>query len=93
MGGRCNITNKATETNKETRIMVNADWIKKHVLFRDKSMYTPKSDYGIMMDWLLTYSIAGKNPHDDVPDGLSNFALFITNKDTRRETKIVRGML
>lgn len=77
-GGRCNITDKPTETNKETRIIVNADWIKKHVLFRDKENYKPKDDYGIMMGWLLTYSVVGKNPHDDVPDGLANFALFVT---------------
>lgn len=77
-GGRCNITDKATETNKETRIIVNADWVKKHVLFRDKENYKPKDDYGIMMNWLLTYSVVGKNAHDDVPDGLANFALFVT---------------
>lgn len=77
-GGRCNITDKATETNKETRIIVNADWVKKHVLFRDKENYKPKDDYGIMMNWLLTYSVVGKNTHDDVPDGLANFALFAT---------------
>ena len=77
-GGRCNITDKPTETNKETRIIVNADWVKKHVLFRDKENYKPKEDYGIMMSWLLTYSVVGKNPHDDVPDGLANFALFVT---------------
>jgi len=77
-GGRCNITDKATETNKETRIIVNADWVKKHVLFRDKENYSSKEDYGIMMSWLLTYSVVGKNPHDDVPDGLANFALYVT---------------
>lgn len=77
-GGRCNITDKPTETNKETRIIVNADWVKKHVLFRDKENYKPKDDYGIMMGWLLTYSVVGKNPHDDVPDGLANFALYVT---------------
>ena len=77
-GGRCNITDKPTETNKETRIIVNADWVKKHVLFRDKDDYKPKDDYGIMMTWLLTYSVVGKNPHDDVPDGMANFALFVT---------------
>ena len=77
-GGRCNITDKPTETNKETRIIVNADWIKKHVLFRAKDNYTPKEDYGIMMSWLVTYSVVGKNIHDDVPDGLANFALYVT---------------
>lgn len=76
--GRCNITTKPTETNKETRIIVNADWVKKHVIFKDKSLYGPKEDYGIMMTWLLSYSVAGKNVHDDVPDGMANFALFAT---------------
>ena len=77
-GGRCNITDKPTETNKETRIIVNADWVKKHVLFRTKENYSPKEDYGIMMSWLVTYSVVGKNLHDDVPDGLANFALYVT---------------
>lgn len=77
-GGRCNITDKPTETNKETRIIVNADWIKKHILFRDKELYNAKDDYGVMMNWLLTYSLVGKNAHDDVPDGLANFALYVT---------------
>lgn len=77
-GGRCNITDKPTETNKETRIIVNSDWVKKHVLFRDKENYKPKEDYGVMMSFLLTYSVVGKNPHDDVPDGLANFVLFVT---------------
>lgn len=77
-GGRCNITTKYTESNKETKIIVNADWVKKHVLFRDREHYTPKEDYGKMMGFLLSYSVRGKNPHDDVPDGLATFALFVT---------------
>lgn len=76
----CNITDKPTETNKETRIIVNSAWVKANVLFKDKSLYSKKSDYGEMMDWLLTYSVAGKNVHDDVPDGWANFALFIQGK-------------
>lgn len=79
-GGRCNITSKPTETNKETRIIVNADWIKKNVIFKDKSLYSPKSDYGVMMRWLFLYSVTGKNPHDDVPDTLANYALFMERK-------------
>ena len=78
--GRCNITSKPTETNKETRIIVNADWIKKNVIFRDESLYTPKSDYGVMMKWLLSYSVTGKNIHDDVPDALANYARFVNRQ-------------
>jgi hypothetical protein len=77
--GRCNITDKFTNSNKETKIIVNADWVKKHVLFKDKSMYTGKEDYGVMMSWLKRYSVKGKNLHDDVPDGLASFALYVTN--------------
>ena len=80
MGSRCNITTKPTETNKETRIIVNADWVKKNVLFKDKSKYAPNSDYGTFMKWLLSYSVTGKNAHDDVPDCMANYALFITRK-------------
>lgn len=78
-GGRCNITEKTTTSNKETKIIVNADWVKKHVLFKDKELYKPKDEYGVMMSWLLSYSVVGKNPHDDVPDGLASFALYVTN--------------
>jgi len=92
-GGRCNITTKATETNKETRIIVNSDWIKRHCLFRMKEDYTPKSDYGRFMGQMLSYSVAGKNKNDDVPDCLANFALFVSRKNRIRKTIIMEGFL
>lgn len=79
-GWSCNITSNFTSGNKETKIIVNADWVKKHVLFKDRAMYKPKDHYGVMMSWLLSYSVKGKNPHDDVPDGWAQFALFVQNK-------------
>lgn len=91
MGGRCNITDKPTETNKETRIIVNADWVKKHVLFKTAENYKPKDDYGIMMTWLMTYSVVGKNDHDDVPDGLANFCLFVTDKNLVAKAEAVHN--
>ena len=78
-GWYCNITSHVTSGNKETKIIVNADWVKKHVLFKDKSQYSPRDDYGKMMGWLLRYSVSGKNDHDDVPDGWAQFALYIQN--------------
>ena len=88
-GGRCNITTKATETNKETRIIVNSNWIKRHVLFREKEDYLPKSDYAVFMSQLVSYSVVGKNKHDDVPDCMANFALYVTKKDRVRRTVIM----
>lgn len=92
-GGRCNITTKPTETNKETRIIVNADWVKKHVIFLCKGEYTAKSDYGKMMSWLLRYSTSGKNVHDDIPDGWANFALKVTNRQKYRPAIITRSWI
>lgn len=77
--GRCNITDQFTSGHKETKIIVNSDWVKKHILFKDKSMYTAKSEYGVMMSWLMRYTTSGKNAHDDVPDCLASFALYVTN--------------
>lgn len=92
-GGRCNITTKATETNKETRIIVNSDWIKKSVLFKTSDQYMRNSDYGRFMSFLTTYSVAGKNLHDDVPDCMANFALFVTRSLYRRRTRIMKSPL
>jgi len=89
--GRCNITTKPTETNKETRIIVNSDWVKKHCLFKMKELYSSKSDYGKMMSFLLSYSVAGKNVNDDVPDGFANFALFIQKKERVRPAYYITG--
>ena len=92
MGGRCSITTKPTETNKETRIIVNSNWVKEHILFKDKSLYVRNSDYGRFMNGLLTYSVAGKNPHDDVPDAMANFALFATRPE-RKAARIMKNFL
>ena len=75
----CGITMHYTTQNKETKIIVNAEWVKKHCLFKDKSLYSPKSDYGKAMGFLTSYTVAGKNAHDDVPDGLAQFAQFTSN--------------
>jgi predicted phage terminase large subunit-like protein len=90
--GRCSITTKPTETNKETRIIVNSNWVKEHILFKDKSLYARHSDYGVFMNQLLSYSVSGKNPHDDVPDALANFTLFVT-KPVRKAARIFGNFL
>ena len=75
-GGVTRITTKFTSANKETKIIVNSAWIKEHCLFKDESLYKRQSDYGKMMDMLGSYTVAGKNKHDDVPDGLAMLSEF-----------------
>lgn len=76
-GGRCHITKKYTTQNKETKIIVNSSWVKEHVIFKDITEYEPKSDYGVMMSFLCSYTQLGKNKHDDAPDTLAMFAQFV----------------
>lgn len=75
-GGITHITTKFTTANKETKIIVNSAWVKEHCLFKDSSLYQRKSDYGKMMDMLCSYTMAGKNKHDDVPDGMAMLAEY-----------------
>lgn len=70
-GGKISIRSKRTISNKQTRIEMASDGIIKHFYFKDKSLYKPQSQYGLMMRELVTYTRMGKVPHDDSPDGLS----------------------
>lgn len=82
--GKCRtrITKKFTTQNKETKIIVNSGWVKEHVLIKDKSMYAPKSPYGKAVAALMSYTVAGKNPTDDVPDGMGMFAEYVAKPKT-----------
>lgn len=77
-GWICNITDTPTETNKEAKIFQCSNWIMQHILFKDKSQYSNKSDYAELIRELCTYSATGKNKHDDVPDCLATFAIRVT---------------
>ena len=74
-GGRCHITTKYTTENKETKVIVNSPWVKEHVLFNEEKIKKNK-EYRLMYQFLTGYTMAGKNKHDDVPDGMAMFAIF-----------------
>ncbi len=76
-GGSCHITKKYSTQNKETKIIVNSSWVKEHIYFKDPTEYDPRSDYGIMISQLCSYTQLGKNIHDDAPDALAMFALYV----------------
>ena len=77
-GGRTHITKKYTTQNKETKIIVNSAWVKKHVYFKDPSKYDARDDYGMFMGQLCSYSQLGKNKGgDDAPDSMAMFALYV----------------
>ena len=74
--GICTITTKPTTANKETKIVINAPWVKEHCIFRDQSLYRRNEEYGVFMAMLTGYTTAGKNKHDDVPDACAMLALY-----------------
>lgn len=78
-GGRCHITKKFNTQNKETRIIVNSPWVKEHIYFKDSTEYDVRSDYGVFMAHLCSYTQLGKNKNDDAPDTMAMFALFVTD--------------
>ena len=73
LGGMTSIQTRWTQTNKETRIHASAGSAKSHILFLDRKAQGYTKEYQLAMTQLCTYSIAGKNKHDDVPDVLSMF--------------------
>lgn len=86
-GGITKITTKFTTSNKETKIILNSAWVKEHCLFKDKSLYKKKEDYGKMMEMLCAYTVAGKNKHDDVPDGMAMLSEY-AQSFTRNKVEI-----
>ena len=70
-GGRTKITTKYTTAQKETKIIVNSPWVKDHCLFKDKSVIEDAKEYRRFIDFLCSYTMAGKNKHDDVPDAMA----------------------
>ncbi len=83
-GGITRITTKFTSANKETKIIVNSPWIKEHCLFKDESLYRRNSEYGRFIDMLCSYTVAGKNKHDDVPDAMAMLAEFAQSMTAAR---------
>ena len=79
MGGKCSITKKKTTVNKETKIIVESDWVKEHVLFPDDRMLDKAGTMFKLITKLCSYSHMGKNAHDDVPDAMAQYAQFFRN--------------
>ena len=76
---RAEIETKPTSANKETKILVNSDYIAKHFYFLHPSQYKAKSDYGLFMANVTTYTTRAKVSHDDGIDSLAMMAEYVQN--------------
>lgn len=73
----CSIIPNQTTSNKETRILMSAGYIKEHFYFRDD--YPIGSDYDKFMRQLTSYIKMGKNKHDDGADACTGLAEYVKN--------------
>ena len=76
-GGRTKITTKYTTSNKETKIIVNSPFIKEHCLFKDDTVIGNDKEYRKALQFLCSYTMAGKNKNDDIPDAFAQLSEFI----------------
>lgn len=75
-GGRTKIVTKFSIANKETKIICNSPFVKNNCLFKDETVIGKDKEYRKAMNFLCSYTMAGKNKHDDVPDAFAQLALF-----------------
>lgn len=76
-GGNTSIRMFFTSQNKTTKIITYSDYITKKFVFRDKSTYSPHSEYAKFMKDVFTWSQTGKNKFDDAPDSLAMLAQMV----------------
>ena len=89
-GGRTKITTKYTTANKETKIIVNSPFIKEHCLFKDNSVIKNDKEYKKALNFLCSYTMAGKNKYDDIPDAFAQLSEFIQSLDGNKVTVFKR---
>lgn len=75
-GGRTRILTKFTTANKDTKIVVNQPWVLEHCIFKDASVIKTDKEYRTFLNFLCSYTMAGKNKHDDVPDAMAMLAEY-----------------
>ena len=80
-GGRCRVTTKWNQANKETRIIMASGYVKEHFLFRDKSTIEDDKEYRTAMLMLTGYSMSRKNKNDDVPDAMAMLSDMVQGVD------------
>lgn len=88
---RVYIDTRYTTTNKETKILVNSNWVIKNCLFLHPSQYSVKEDYGKFMACLTKYTTKGKVDHDDAPDSLAMLAEYVQGVYSLHPTEVVES--
>lgn len=89
---RTMVTKKRTTANKETKILVCSTEVKQNFYFKDVTSYPRGSMYADLMDKLCSYSLVGRNKHDDVPDAMAMMVQLIDSRTKNEVTVMERFM-
>ena len=75
---RTRVETKWTQQNKETKILVEAPWVMEHCIFKDDSVLHGDEwrEYRKFKQNLCSYSLEGKNKHDDGPDAMAQLSQY-----------------
>lgn len=84
----CAVTTETQTKNKETRIFVQAGYVKENFWFRND--YQPGSDYDKFMRQFTGYVRLGRNTHDDACDAVTGLAEIVPYRsfDKPQEQKL-----
>ena len=89
-GGITKITTKYTTQNKETKIIMASPFCKEHFLFKDDSVTHNDKEYRRFMNFLCSYTMAGKNRWDDCADAVSMLVDYVQTFASSRVEVIQR---
>lgn len=89
-GWKTSIRLKRSLAKKTTRIEVESDYILKHFYFLDRSLYTPGSEYGMMVREFTTYTRSGKVAHDDAADGMAQLSAWVRSMAFAGKVEVIQ---
>lgn len=89
-GGITKITTKYTTQNKATKIIMASPFVKEHFLFKDDSVIKNDKEYRRFLNFLCSYTMTGKNKHDDVPDAVAMLANYVQSFSSQKLEIIAR---
>ena len=92
-GCRTKIETKWTQANKETKILMESHWVLEHCIFKDESVLHGDEwrEYRKFLQSLCSYSLEGKNKHDDAPDSMAQLSQYVQSFSGNK-IQIVRRM-
>ena len=90
---RTKIETKWTQANKETKILMESHWVLEHCIFKDESVLHGDEwrEYRKFLQSLCSYSLEGKNKHDDAPDSMAQLSQYVQSFSGNK-IQIVRRM-